>query len=164
MFFPNKARLSRIVEQGTFSWSSTDHRMLLQAITMTGSDLSASAKPWDIQVETVRVIFEEFYQQGDAERYTGCSTFGLQFKVCIFRQAGRHPIPMMDREQPDEQPASQVGFLTGICLPCYNLLNTLIPDCKPLLDMCQNNLEHWQNIDVEIKERRNKNADWLETL
>lgn len=36
---------------------------------MTGSDLSASSKPWDIQVETVKVIFEEFYQQGDAERF-----------------------------------------------------------------------------------------------
>lgn len=80
MFFPNKARLSRIVEQGSFSWSNTDHRMLLQAITMTGSDLSASAKPWDIQVETVRVIFEEFYQQGDAERYRP-GVWSVWFKV-----------------------------------------------------------------------------------
>ncbi|CAG9768016.1 unnamed protein product [Ceutorhynchus assimilis] len=135
VFFPNKAKLTRIVEERTFTWSNTEHRMLLQAISMTGSDLSASAKPWDIQVETVKVIFEEFYQQGDAER-----------------EVGRHPIPMMDRQQPDQQPSSQVGFLTGICLPCYNLLNTLIPECKPLLDMCQNNLEHWQKIDTEFKE------------
>uniref|UniRef100_A0AAR5Q408 3',5'-cyclic-GMP phosphodiesterase n=1 Tax=Dendroctonus ponderosae TaxID=77166 RepID=A0AAR5Q408_DENPD len=137
VFFPNKARLTKIVEEGAFSWSNTEHRLLLQAISMTGSDLSASAKPWGIQVETVRVIFEEFYQQGDAER-----------------KAGRHPIPMMDRAQPDEQPSSQVGFLTGICLPCYNLLNALIPDCKPLLDMCQSNLDHWRQIDEDIKERR----------
>lgn len=88
MFFPNKARLSRIVEQGSFSWSNTDHRMLLQAITMTGSDLSASAKPWDIQVETVRVIFEEFYQQGDAERYIpGVSSFLVQSVLFIGKLA-----------------------------------------------------------------------------
>ncbi|XP_050315784.1 probable 3',5'-cyclic phosphodiesterase pde-5 isoform X2 [Anthonomus grandis grandis] len=139
VFFPNKAKLAKIVEQRAFSWSNTEHRLLLQAISMTGSDLSASAKPWNIQVKTVEVIFEEFYQQGDAER-----------------QAGRKPIAMMDREQPDQQPSSQVGFLTGICLPCYNLLNELIPECKPLLDMCQNNLEHWQKIDKAIKEDKNK--------
>ncbi|XP_066144330.1 probable 3',5'-cyclic phosphodiesterase pde-5 isoform X3 [Euwallacea fornicatus] len=136
MFFPNKARLMKIVEEGSFSWSNNEHRMLLQAITMTGSDLSASAKPWEVQVETVRVIFEEFYQQGDAEK-----------------KNGRQPLPMMDRDQPDEQPSSQVGFLKGICLPCYNLLNRFIPDCQPLLDMCRNNLERWQKIDDEIKEK-----------
>lgn len=30
---------------------------------MTGCDLIASAKPWAIQTETVKVIFEEFYEQ-----------------------------------------------------------------------------------------------------
>lgn len=30
---------------------------------MTACDLSASAKPWELQVKTAQVIFEEFYQQ-----------------------------------------------------------------------------------------------------
>lgn len=38
-------------------------RQLIQAIAMTACDLSASAKPWDVQVKTVKVIFEEFYEQ-----------------------------------------------------------------------------------------------------
>lgn len=139
LFFPNKAKLAQIVQEGKFSWSDQEHRMLLQAISMTGSDLAASAKPWDIQVETVKVIFEEFYQQGDAER-----------------AAGRIPIPMMDRNQPDQQAASQVGFLMGICIPCYTLLNTLIPQTKPLLNMCQENLRRWQEIDAQIKKARDK--------
>lgn len=106
---------------------------------MTASDLCASAKPWDIQVETVKVIFEEFYQQGDAER-----------------AVGRKPIPMMDRNQPDQQAASQVGFLMGICSPCYTLLNNLIPETKPLLNMCQSNLHRWQEIDKKIQARKEK--------
>ncbi|KAJ8950657.1 hypothetical protein NQ318_010858, partial [Aromia moschata] len=137
LFFPNKAKLSQIVQEGKFSWHIAEHRGLLKAIAMTGSDLSASAKPWNIQVETVKVIFEEFYQQGDAER-----------------AAGRAPIPMMDRNQPDQQPSSQVGFLMGICKPCYSLLNTLIPESKPLLDMCEENLDRWRKIDEEIKSRK----------
>lgn len=137
VFFPNKAKLSQILQNNSFSWSNQEHRSLIQAISMTASDLAASAKPWDIQVKTVKVIFEEFYDQGDAER-----------------NAGRIPIPMMDRNQPDQQAASQVGFLMGICIPCYTLLNELIPQTKPLLDMCHENLKRWQSKDCEIKKKK----------
>lgn len=35
---------------------------------MTAADLSASAKPWDVQLATAAHIAEEFYQQGDKEQ------------------------------------------------------------------------------------------------
>ena len=38
-------------------------RMALQAVAMTGCDLSASTKPWKTQEEIVKVIFDEFYDQ-----------------------------------------------------------------------------------------------------
>lgn len=71
------------------------------AISMTAADLSASAKPWEVQIKTVKVIFEEFYDQGDKER-----------------AIGKTPIPMMDRNKPNEQPASQVFFRSSefLCL------------------------------------------------
>lgn len=130
-----------LIEEEKFSWSILEHRMLTQAITMTASDLSASAKPWEVQVQTVRVIFEEFYQQGDEER-----------------AGGRPPIAMMDRRQPEQQAVSQVGFLTGICIPCYTLLFRLIPETKPLLDMCQQNFERWKQIS-EVTEPRSPKSD-----
>lgn len=141
LFFPNKAKLSQLVAEDKFSWSILEHRLLIQAIAMTASDLSASAKPWDIQVETVKVIFEEFYQQGDAER-----------------AAGRQPMAMMDRNKPDEQANSQVGFITGICIPCYSLLQHLIPDTQPLLDMCQQNLDRWQKLADEVRQGKSINV------
>jgi len=141
LFFPNKAKLLNLVTEEKFTWSILEHRMLIQAIAMTASDLSAAAKPWEIQSETVKVIFEEFYQQGDAER-----------------QAGRTPMPMMDRHQPDQQAASQVGFLNGICLPCYTLLYRLIPETKPLLEMCHQNLDHWQGIANDMQMKRDEKA------
>ncbi|KAK6011297.1 hypothetical protein OSTOST_23626 [Ostertagia ostertagi] len=76
---------------------------------MTGCDLIASAKPWYIQTETVKVIFEEFYEQGDAERLNG-----------------REPIPMMDRNKAHELPQMQVdscvvfAFHATILSPKYN--------------------------------------------
>lgn len=36
---------------------------MLRALAMTSCDLSACAKPWKIQYETVKVIFKEFYAQ-----------------------------------------------------------------------------------------------------
>uniref|UniRef100_A0A8D8EUD5 Probable 3',5'-cyclic phosphodiesterase pde-5 n=2 Tax=Culex pipiens complex TaxID=518105 RepID=A0A8D8EUD5_CULPI len=129
LFFPNKAKLTNLVDEEKFSWTISEHRMLIQAIAMTGADLSASAKPWEVQTETVKVIFAEFYDQGDEEK-----------------KAGRKPIPMMDRDQPDQQAASQLGFLTGICVPCYTLLHRLIPETKPMLNMCNENLKTWQKI------------------
>uniref|UniRef100_A0A6M2DJ87 Phosphodiesterase n=1 Tax=Xenopsylla cheopis TaxID=163159 RepID=A0A6M2DJ87_XENCH len=141
LFFPNRERLNMLVAEDNFSWNMPEHRLLVQALCMTGSDLSASAKPWDIQAETVKVIFEEFYQQGDAER-----------------AAGRQPMSMMDRELPEEQPASQVGFLTGICIPCYSILAKLIPETKPLLTQCQKNLDRWQELTEEIKQQKSDAA------
>ena len=129
VFFPNKSKLSSLIEEEKFSWSIVEHRMLIQAIAMTASDLSAAAKPWCIQVKTVKVIFEEFYLQGDAER-----------------EAGRTPIDMMDRYKPNQKASSQVGFLVGICQPCYILLWRLIPETKPLHDMLEQNLQKWREI------------------
>lgn len=56
---------------------------------------------------------------------------------------------MMDRTKLHLQPDSQVGFITGICIPCYGLLYQLIPETKPLLDGCQSNLERWKKLAKE---------------
>lgn len=129
LFFPNKMKLTQIVQGGAFSWANQDHRLLIQAIAMTASDLAASAKPWDIQVKTVKVIFEEFYEQGDAER-----------------NAGRIPIPMMDRNQPDQQAASQVkrdtsmlganckGWIREMVVSSFLILGWA-SNCKAVVDL-----------------------------
>ena len=39
------------------------NRLLVQSIAMTGSDLNSSSKPWEIQVKTTKVVYEEFYEQ-----------------------------------------------------------------------------------------------------
>ncbi|CRL00370.1 CLUMA_CG013638, isoform A [Clunio marinus] len=137
LFFPNKAKLCNLVDEEKFSWSILEHRLMVNAMAMTAADLSASAKPWEVQAETVKGIFEEFYDQGDAER-----------------EAGRVPMPMMDRNQPDQQASSQLGFLNGICIPCYSLLNRLIPETKPMLKQCQENLIRWQGIENDMKKKK----------
>ena len=52
----------------------------------------------------------------------------------------------------------QVGFLSGICIPCYELLSKLIPGTKPLLDGCKQNLETWKNI-ASVKTTKSKEEE-----
>lgn len=44
---------------------------------------------------------------------------------------GLEPIPMMDRRRANELPQAQVGFMEGICIPCYELLAKVIPESEP---------------------------------
>ncbi|CAH1773312.1 unnamed protein product [Owenia fusiformis] len=141
LFFPNRAKLKDLCEKKEFSWEAQDHRRLIQAIAMTASDLCASTKPWQVQVSTVKVIFEEFYAQGDEEK-----------------AQGNQPIPMMDRDKAHELPQSQVGFIVGICLPCYELLANLLPGTQPMVDGANTNLKQWK---VLVDEQKQKEEEKL---
>ena len=52
-------------------------------MVMTGSDLCASAKPWEQQIKTVAVIYEEFYIQVRGGMIEGeAEAGGLMVIVC----------------------------------------------------------------------------------
>ncbi|XP_059055124.1 probable 3',5'-cyclic phosphodiesterase pde-5 [Achroia grisella] len=148
-FFPNLEKMKELYKENAsvhFNWNIPSHRDLALAISMTASDLSASAKPWEVQIKTVKVIFEEFYDQGDKEL-----------------AAGRVPIAMMDRNKPEEQPASQVGFLSQICIPCYTILYKILPNTKPMYLMAMKNLIRWkgraEKVTRKLENRENKKKD-----
>lgn len=46
-----------------FEYYFCPFRKLLRAICMTACDLSACTKPWEIQLEIVKVIYQEFYAE-----------------------------------------------------------------------------------------------------
>ncbi|CAD5205461.1 unnamed protein product [Bursaphelenchus okinawaensis] len=135
LFFPNRGKLEKMVEKKEFSWDNPDHRLLAQALLMTSCDLVATAKPWKVQTDTVRVIFEEFYEQGDAERLNG-----------------RSPQAMMDRSRAMELPQSQVQFISSICVPCYNTISMVIPEAHELKERSEFNLKKWEEVAAEFAE------------
>ncbi|XP_065642844.1 probable 3',5'-cyclic phosphodiesterase pde-5 isoform X1 [Hydra vulgaris] len=139
-FFGNKAKLFDIVKKNEFNWKLEEHRAMMRALAMTCCDLSACAKPWKTQYETVKVIFQEFYAQGDEEK-----------------ALGRTPVPMMDRDTADKLPNHQVGFLVGICVPGYELLAKLIPGTVPLVDGAKKNLSVWNAMVKKQNEEKEKN-------
>ena len=110
----------------------------MYGIAMTACDLSACAKPWKVQYETVKVIFKEFYSQGDEEK-----------------ARGRTPMPMMDRDTAGQLPNHQSGFLNGIVIPAYEVLNTMVKGCSPLLQGARTNLRVWDGM---IKEQESSSV------
>ncbi|KAL4235697.1 hypothetical protein ACF0H5_004090 [Mactra antiquata] len=135
LFFGNKAKLKDIADKNELAWEDFDHRRLVHAIVMTGCDLVASAKPWKIQLDTVKYIFEEFYQQGDEEKAKGLT-----------------PMPMMDREKKHELPQLEVGFLVGICIPCYDLMVQVLPETTPMKDGALSNMKKWKELAEKSRE------------
>ncbi|RXG57990.1 hypothetical protein Avbf_13292, partial [Armadillidium vulgare] len=56
------------------------------------------------------------------------------------KRAGKIPVPMMDRDKPEEQ----IEFISGFCIPCYELIVKLIPPSAPLLQESKKNLEQYK--------------------
>nr|KAG5705883.1 hypothetical protein BaRGS_030773 [Batillaria attramentaria] len=144
LFFSNHSRLKDIISKTNFSWDITEHRDLVMGISMTACDLCAMYKPWQTQLDLVYVIMEEFWQQGDEEKLKGMV-----------------PMPMMDRDKQNELPQLEVGFILGICLPCYKLLSEIVPETEPMLAGVTDNLKRWQQLADEHKKLEDiKNAQF----
>jgi hypothetical protein len=103
----------------THTHSLSFSRLLLSAIAMNGADLNSTALPWNEAKYRTKELFEEFYFQGDIEL-----------------QQGREPNPLMDRRRADEQPKTQVEFLSNITIPCLQVIKDLLPDVYRYLNNC----------------------------
>ncbi|CAF1321520.1 unnamed protein product [Adineta steineri] len=129
LFFENRPKLERIVENNEFNWTNREHLLLVMGLSMTAADLCSSFKHWEVQRSNVSIIMEEFFQQGDDEK-----------------RRGIQPQSLMDRSLAHELPKNQVNFIKSICLPCYSLIVRILPETKPMLDGAKENLHRWQEL------------------
>ena len=60
---PKIVWVHRLIDLLASSIADLYHRLLVQAICLTGSDLNSSAKPWGIQEKTTQVVYQEFHEQ-----------------------------------------------------------------------------------------------------
>ncbi|XP_064105457.1 cGMP-specific 3',5'-cyclic phosphodiesterase-like [Macrobrachium nipponense] len=134
MYFKKKNSFLELSDNGEFDWQSDEKKQLLCGMMMTACDVSAIAKPWEIQHKTAKLVADEFFEQGDLERL----------------QLNEQPMAMMDREKKDELPKMQVGFIEAICLPLYKALSESFPWVKPLYDGCARNREQWKRLAEQV--------------
>ncbi|KAH9644654.1 hypothetical protein HF086_011823, partial [Spodoptera exigua] len=141
MYFKKRAKFHELVENGEFDWQ------MLCGMMMTACDVSAIAKPWEVQHKVAKLVADEFFDQGDLEKL----------------QLNQQPIAMMDREKKDELPQMQVGFIDMICLPLYKVLSDTFPWIQPLYTGTMDNRQRWQDLAEKINVRGGKLAGKRET-
>ncbi|XP_060527749.1 cGMP-specific 3',5'-cyclic phosphodiesterase [Cylas formicarius] len=135
MYFKKRNKFLEIVDNGEFDWQSDDKKELLSGMMMTACDVSAIAKPWEVQHRMAKLVADEFFDQGDMEK--------MQLK--------EQPIAMMDREKKDELPQMQVEFIDKICLPLYRVLSETFPWVQPLYQGTMENRKHWQDLAEKVE-------------
>lgn len=135
MYFKKKDSFNELVDGGEFDWQSEGKKELLCGMMMTACDVSAIAKPWEVQHKVAKLVADEFFDQGDLEKL----------------QLNQQPVAMMDRERKDELPQMQVGFIDVICLPLYKVLSDTFPWIQPLYDGCMENRRNWQDLAEKVE-------------
>ncbi|CAG9860103.1 unnamed protein product [Phyllotreta striolata] len=135
MYFKKKNKFLELIDNGEFDWQRDDKKELLSGMMMTACDVSAIAKPWEVQHKVAKLVADEFFDQGDMEK--------VQLK--------EQPIAQMDRERKDELPQMQVGFIDVICLPLYRVLSETFPWMKPLYQGTLENRQHWQDLAEKVE-------------
>ncbi|XP_034179846.1 phosphodiesterase 6 [Osmia lignaria lignaria] len=135
VYFKKKNRFMELIDEGEFDWQSEEKKELLCGMMMTACDVSAIAKPWDVQHRVAKLVADEFFDQGDLERL----------------QLNQQPVAMMDRERKDELPQMQVGFIDVICLPLYKVLSETFPWIMPLYEGTMENRKHWQDLAEKVE-------------
>jgi len=90
------------------------------------ADISHNAKEWKISEVWTKFVYEEFFNQGDIEKANGLpvSNFCDREITCI--------------------PKDQIGFISVIIAPNFDLLLRIFPHLKKLKENLSNNKETWE--------------------
>ncbi|XP_074856482.1 cone cGMP-specific 3',5'-cyclic phosphodiesterase subunit alpha' isoform X4 [Carettochelys insculpta] len=147
LYFKKRTMFQKIVdavekmetEEEAIKYISTDptKKEVIMAMMMTGCDLSAITKPWEVQSQVALMVANEFWEQGDLER-------------TVLQQ---QPIPMMDRNKADELPKLQVGFIDFVCTFVYKEFSRFHKEITPMFDGLQNNRVEWKTRADEYEEK-----------
>lgn len=87
MYFKKRSKFLELIENGEFDWQRDDKKerecgnvmqganvlvslvfAVLSGMMMTACDVSAIAKPWDVQHRVAKMVADEFFDQGDLEK------------------------------------------------------------------------------------------------
>ncbi|VDP71058.1 unnamed protein product [Echinostoma caproni] len=104
---------------------TADHPSLLLSLMVTSSDLSDQCKSWTNTRIAASLLYDEFFNQGHAER-----------------ALGHEPAASMDPRKAFI-PVLQVSFLDSVVIPCFRALSLILPECEPAFDAVGRNRHVW---------------------
>ena len=110
-----------------------DEQQLLLNYLIHMADLGHNCKKFHISVQWIRILCEEFWDQGDKEREKGL------------------PISFMCDRNNYDVPSSQIGFLKGFILSSFDSLVEMFPKLQFTIDNAENNIKQWTKFQREKK-------------
>ncbi|KAL1916756.1 uncharacterized protein VTP21DRAFT_5460 [Calcarisporiella thermophila] len=113
-------------------------RLLICGALIKCADISNCARPFHVAQWWSKRLLEEFTSQGDLERE-------IELPV----------LPMFDREKVTLAD-SQIGFISGIALPLYEVVQDLIPELEYCVDYMQANKKIWEVRKIGVAESSKK--------
>ena len=108
-----------------------DEQQLLLNYLIHMADLGHNTKRFEISRSWVKLLCEEFWQQGDKEKSKGL------------------PISFMCDRNNIDVPGSQVGFLRGFIVSSFDCLVTMFPNLKFTIDNAEENIKGWKKLQDE---------------
>ncbi|XP_030637054.1 cGMP-dependent 3',5'-cyclic phosphodiesterase [Chanos chanos] len=137
--------LRKMAEEG-YDNTNLQHHNLLLCLLMTSCDLSDQTKEWRTTRKVAKLIYKEFFSQGDREK-----------------EMGNSPIPMMDREKA-YIPELQTSFMEHIVIPVFKTLQDLFPASAELHKSIISNHEKWTHISHKYRGLGLPSKDCLDLL
>jgi len=91
-------------------------------------DIGHAAKDFELEKKWAEIVTEEFHNQGDTEA-----------KLNL-------PISFLCDRKTSNVPLSQIGFISGIVLPTFQLAQRLLPDICIYTELIIKSREEWEKI------------------
>lgn len=91
-------------------------------------DIGHAAKPFKIEIKWADLVTQEFHNQGDVEK-----------KLNL-------PISFLCDRTTANIPASQVGFIAGIVLPTFQLVQRICPTTFEYVQLIETSKEEWEKL------------------
>ncbi|XP_054260825.1 cGMP-dependent 3',5'-cyclic phosphodiesterase-like [Macrosteles quadrilineatus] len=129
-----------------FDESRDRHRELLRGLIISCADISDQTKDWTMCRRVAKLIYDEFFTQGDMEKAMGVD-----------------PMDMMDRDKA-KIPDLQVEFLSHVVSPVYDVLVSLYPEAKACQEQIRLNLECWQKAIPYFQDQTRSGKSAIEIL
>lgn len=126
VYFQRSQVITSIITTNSFSCFNPKHMKLLKSLMITTSDLSGQWKPLEVVVKLTMGLYQEFYLQGDKEKALGLK-----------------PISIMDRNLKNIIPTDQLNFIILICIPCADILVSILPQLFPIFTHIMEVLNFW---------------------
>ncbi|GFV52794.1 cGMP-dependent 3',5'-cyclic phosphodiesterase [Trichonephila clavipes] len=125
--------IKKVLTDG-YDRTNQDHHNTLLCLIVTSCDLSDQTKDWSNTKEIAKLIYREFFSQGDLEKAMGVM-----------------PSEMMDREKA-RIPRLQINFLEQVVSPVFELLAGFFPDLQVLVDTINEHKRQWDKVEQVFTE------------